>query len=276
MKYLKKIVKSHIRKSQFDDIPDMEVAPPSDDSSVFDKVTIYSLSPQKDKFFFVVHANTTEYVYFSDTQKVKYLGKRDELSATAQEALSNAVDVSMSELPDNVKSQVNQTLLPMFQSKEIVVPDRQYYSDKDRTEAEEIINELVELCGIEHNSEEHVALFNAPLIDLQALKELVDEHDEGVVTMYAKGYAIASIEFYLRSYSIDVYNAAMYLDIEVDEVDDVYHGEFDRDEEFAQYIVYEYSEFVVPSYVVIDWQETADNLLYEDYVEYNGHYFRTA
>lgn len=52
-----------------------------------------------------------------------------------------------------------------------------------------------------------------------------------------------------------------------------YCGEFANDIEFVEYLYENDIPFNLPSFVVIDWESTARNIMY-DYFESNGHYFR--
>jgi antirestriction protein len=56
-------------------------------------------------------------------------------------------------------------------------------------------------------------------------------------------------------------------------VNNFYYGEFGSDEDFVQWL-YEDDMFNIPNWVVIDWEATARDIMY-DYFESNGHYFRS-
>ncbi|THV63055.1 antirestriction protein ArdA [Chryseobacterium candidae] len=58
-----------------------------------------------------------------------------------------------------------------------------------------------------------------------------------------------------------------------DYVNNFYYGEFADDIEFVEYLYEDDIPFNLPSYVCIDWESTARNIMY-DYFESNGHYFR--
>jgi antirestriction protein len=72
-----------------------------------------------------------------------------------------------------------------------------------------------------------------------------------------------------------VFEAALELDIEPENVDEAYAGEFKSDEEFAQQLAEDLGEPAPTSwpYTCIDWERAARDLMY-DYSESNGHYFR--
>lgn len=53
-----------------------------------------------------------------------------------------------------------------------------------------------------------------------------------------------------------------------------YCGEFANDIEFVEYLYENDIPFNLPNFVVINWEATARNVMY-DYFESNGHYFRS-
>lgn len=61
----------------------------------------------------------------------------------------------------------------------------------------------------------------------------------------------------------------------LESLSDSYYGEFDSDEDFAQTTLEEDGSIPdnLPSYIYIDWETTARNLMY-DYMSSNGYYFR--
>jgi hypothetical protein len=73
---------------------------------------------------------------------------------------------------------------------------------------------------------------------------------------------------------IDVFEAGHDLGIDLKNVEDRYIGSYSDDEEFAEEYTTEIGEMGdIPSWVVIDWSETARNLMYDISASY-GHYFR--
>lgn len=85
------------------------------------------------------------------------------------------------------------------------------------------------------------------------------------------------IEYYPNSYydDMDIWEAAHDCGIEFSNIDEAYAGQFNSDEEFAQDLCEQCGDIPrdFPSYIHIDWESTAKELLY-DYSESNGHYFR--
>lgn len=57
-------------------------------------------------------------------------------------------------------------------------------------------------------------------------------------------------------------------------VNNFYYGEYSSDEDFVQGLYENDIPFNLPNFVVIDWEATARNIMY-DYFESNGHYFRS-
>lgn len=57
-------------------------------------------------------------------------------------------------------------------------------------------------------------------------------------------------------------------------INNFYYGEYANDIEFVEYLYENDIPFNLPNFVVIDWEATARNIMY-DYFESNGHYFRS-
>lgn len=57
-------------------------------------------------------------------------------------------------------------------------------------------------------------------------------------------------------------------------VNNFYYGEYSSDETFVQELYENDIPFNLPNFVVIDWEATARNIMY-DYFESNGHYFHS-
>jgi len=97
--------------------------------------------------------------------------------------------------------------------------------------------------------------------DIYEIAERIDnsDFDFEVVEAYADcmSYYHKDIEQLLESFS------------------DCYFGEFDSDEDFAQTTLEQDGSIPenLPSYIYIDWETTARNLMY-DYMSSNGYYFR--
>lgn len=96
---------------------------------------------------------------------------------------------------------------------------------------------------------------------------------------FAKEMGWSEIETFLEEYykshnDLDVFESAYELGISFESVDDCYRGKWNSDEEFAEELVTSIGDLPdnMPSYIVIDWEATASNLMY-DYSEYDGHYF---
>jgi hypothetical protein len=74
-------------------------------------------------------------------------------------------------------------------------------------------------------------------------------------------------------YPIEVYLAAQYLGIT--DVEDVYEGAWSSDEEFAEELCAGNIPDDLPSWIYIDWERTARDLMF-DYWSHNNHYFRVS
>lgn len=57
-------------------------------------------------------------------------------------------------------------------------------------------------------------------------------------------------------------------------INNFYYGWFDSDIDFVQWLYEDDIPFNLPSYVCIDWEATARNIMY-DYFESRGHYFKS-
>jgi hypothetical protein len=79
-----------------------------------------------------------------------------------------------------------------------------------------------------------------------------------------------SDDFY---HDIEVLEAGIDCRIDLDSIIESYSGNYDSDADFAEQTVTDtYDINFEPSWLVIDWEQTAVNLMY-DYSESNGHYF---
>lgn len=81
-------------------------------------------------------------------------------------------------------------------------------------------------------------------------------------------------------YDIEVFEAVldnfMGIDFQTayEYINNFYYGEYANDIEFVEYLYENDIPFNLPSFVVIDWEATARNIMY-DYFESNGHYFKS-
>ena len=80
---------------------------------------------------------------------------------------------------------------------------------------------------------------------------------------------------YSGYYDLCVLDACVSCGISISNCDEAYSGHFRNDEDFAEELLVSCGDFPkdLPNYIVIDWESTAKNLMY-DYSEDNGHYFR--
>lgn len=76
-------------------------------------------------------------------------------------------------------------------------------------------------------------------------------------------------------YDVEVFEAARELDVQFEDVDEAYCGEWRSDEEFVENLIEDTEPSIkdLPPYIYIDWERTARDIMM-DYGEDNGHYFR--
>lgn len=76
-------------------------------------------------------------------------------------------------------------------------------------------------------------------------------------------------------YDFEVFEAAYGCDIPFEDVDEMYQGQWDSDEDFVRNLLEDTGDLPkdLPWYIAIDWERTTETVM-QDYVESNGHYFR--
>lgn len=79
---------------------------------------------------------------------------------------------------------------------------------------------------------------------------------------------------YYNSYlDLEVFIAGLEFGIDIENIEDAYVGQYNSDAEFAEHLTNEsYDLKSFPSFLEIDWESTASNIMY-DYCEDNGYYF---
>lgn len=128
-----------------------------------------------------------------------------------------------------------------------------YFGEKYAEDLERIIETLEDTDAT--RSELHDFLEEHGINDLEYFekyKNLRDDHDPDAVDAYIElcGYVGC-----------------------VDSFEDAYEGYYDRVEDFVDYIIEGYGE-TIPSWIVIDAEQTWNCSLRHDYSEQDGHYFR--
>ena len=75
-----------------------------------------------------------------------------------------------------------------------------------------------------------------------------------------------------NSYEIEVFQAAYECDIPFEDIDEMYQGQWDDDEDFVMRLLEDTGDIPkdLPWYVHIDWGRTAETVM-QDYVENRGH-----
>jgi hypothetical protein len=78
-----------------------------------------------------------------------------------------------------------------------------------------------------------------------------------------------------NSYEIEVFQAAYECDIPFEDIDEMYQGQWDDDEDFVMRLLEDTGMIPsdLPNFIHIDWGRTAETVM-DDYVENRGHYFR--
>jgi len=76
-------------------------------------------------------------------------------------------------------------------------------------------------------------------------------------------------------YEVDVFKAAYSCSIPFNNVDEIYCGQWDSDEDFVQNLLEDTGGLPsdLPHYIHIDWKSTARDIMM-DYCEHDGYYFR--
>lgn len=101
------------------------------------------------------------------------------------------------------------------------------------------------------------------------LIELINETSEEFVTACEDVGILDSVEF-------DVLVSAYTCDVEPQNIEELYQGKFDSDEEFVQDLLESIGYIPqLPFYVYIDWEKTAESVM-QDYVTDSDHYFRIS
>lgn len=142
-------------------------------------------------------------------------------------------------------------------------------------EAGESASAIARACGYssmrENGTERfHFDEFYTELLTAQGkIKQMIedtieDEENEDVLRLIREGHSHDAIYTFIELHGEEY----------VESFPDSYQGEFQSGAEFAQYITEEcYIMRDVPSYVVIDWEETWENLR-DDYEFQDGYVFR--
>ena len=90
-----------------------------------------------------------------------------------------------------------------------------------------------------------------------------------------KNVGIDEFRDLLEQIGEDVINAGIECDIELENIEEAYQGEYDSDGDFTEQLLEDCGDIPknIPNYIHIDWERTARNIMF-DYVEDDNHYFR--
>ena len=123
-------------------------------------------------------------------------------------------------------------------------------------------------------TEEHVQEHLEGLLedghDEEEMREFIKTHGNKDFLCYYEDYARMVDEY--DQETVDAFLEEFDL-MDVEHLNDAYHGRFDSEAEFAETFVNDcYGLPDMPYWVAIDWEETWENLSY-DYTESNGYIF---
>jgi hypothetical protein len=139
-------------------------------------------------------------------------------------------------------------------------------------------SEIVRACGYTSTKEDgtvklHFTDFYTELLTVQGkINSSVDsfdedeEENEDIIRLVREGYPSDAVYAFIELYGVEC----------IESFADSYQGEFQSEVDFAQYFVEEcYPMRDVPSFVVIDWQDTWDSGLSCSYDFEDGYVFRS-
>ena len=150
----------------------------------------------------------------------------------------------------------------------------QWLNLSDYSDFEELIQAMKELHQDEPDPEFMFqdwecsgVIENMGLIGESYISSEIYEVLEAIENSY---YSEEVIEAYVDCYGTenDIYSL-------IKGAEETYNGKFNSDEDFTQYLLEETGDIPqnIPSYIHIDWESTAKNIMY-DYSNSNNHYFK--
>ncbi|MDV3579885.1 antirestriction protein [Elizabethkingia anophelis] len=142
------------------------------------------------------------------------------------------------------------------------------YSDYD-----ELLDAMKELHNDEEDPEFMFQDYECPSF-VQSLGLISESHISNTVydiigQIEDSGYDIEVIESFINCFGLSDLKET------IDRINDCYVGEYSDDETFVQLLLEETGDIPqnLPSYICIDWESTARNVMY-DYCTSNNNYFR--
>ena len=123
----------------------------------------------------------------------------------------------------------------------------------------------------EEHAQEHLEGLLEDGHDEDEMKEFIETHGAKDFVCYYEDYARMVDEY--DQETVDAFLEEFDL-MDVEHLQDAYHGRFDSEEEFAENFVMEcYGLPDMPSWIKIDWSETWEDGLSWDYTFYDGYVF---
>ena len=113
--------------------------------------------------------------------------------------------------------------------------------------------------------------FHITDFDISELPDFIVKYIGGDTRLWDELFSVYyDTSFY---YDLEVLEAGIDCDIDLESINEAYNGEYSCDADFAEQTVNDcYGIKLEPSWLVVDWEQTAVNLMY-DFTESNGHYF---
>ena len=127
-------------------------------------------------------------------------------------------------------------------------------------------SEQCRACGYEIDGKLHFTNFYTAILDARSEEpetiKAEDPDNQEAIDDLLETYPAAAIEAFIELYGEE----------NVEHFEDAYQGEYESGAHFAESIVDDCYGVDVPSFVVIDWEATWDNLYYDYSIE-DGHVF---
>ena len=132
-------------------------------------------------------------------------------------------------------------------------------------------SEQCRACGYEIDGKLHFTNFYTAILDARGY---INQTQESEAIKAEDPDNQEAIDAALENYSADVVAAfiELYGEENVESIEDSYQGEFESGAHFAEYMVSDCYCLDIPSFVVVDWEATWDQLYYDYSIE-DGYVF---